>query len=54
MEDQTLKMYFKLDEADLAANHKGTFSHRLGRKLAIRQKKIVSPTGIPLSLIMPV
>jgi len=58
MEDQKLKAYFKFDEVDLTANRNGAFSDSQRRKLAsrqsgaIRQKKIVSRIGIPLSLLL--
>ncbi|MCL4529617.1 MAG: hypothetical protein M1282_09395 [Chloroflexi bacterium] len=58
MVDQKLMDYFKFDEADLQANRSGQFSTRQKNRLfgrhvsAVREKRIASGIGIPVSLIM--
>ena len=58
MDNQALKDYFKFDDEDLQANKAGRFSAAQTRRLhsrqsgAIREKRIVSLIGIPLSLIL--
>ena len=58
MQDQKLMDYFKFDDADLQANRSGQFSTRQKNRLfgrhvsAVREKRLASGIGIPVSLIM--
>ncbi len=58
MQDQKLMDYFKFDESDLQANRNGRFSAKQKNRLfgrhvsAVREKRIASGIGIPVSVIM--